>query len=146
MFRQLADIGITPEWNIKTSDLRELVTRNNLDMSRNVTAPVTQNVTAKTRRDETGRDNIVPLANANGDAARNSTDPDAMFWANAKAYLGAAKGSLIGKWSRDYGKEATAQAITSAQLTRAVDPVSYIERTLRKPKPDDDECRFTGPC
>jgi hypothetical protein len=37
-----------------------------------------------------------------------------------------------------------AKAITAAQLERAVDPVSYIEKVLRKTKQADWE--FTGPC
>lgn len=69
---------------------------------------------------------VVPLSNDNG--------ADQVFWANAKAYLQPFKsnpGGLIGKWARDYGKPETAAAITAAQLERAVDPIPYIERTLR---------------
>lgn len=62
--------------------------------------------------------------------------PDKVFWANAKAFVGGKNpGSLIGKWCRDYGKEATAKAITAAQIERAVDPIGYIERVLRGSKP-----------
>lgn len=60
-----------------------------------------------------------------------SADPDKKFWADAKAYLGPSKAGMIGKWARDYGKPETAKAITAAQIERAVDPVSYIERVLR---------------
>ncbi len=60
-----------------------------------------------------------------------SADSDKEFWASARAYLGPSKGSLIGKWLRDYGKAETAKAITAAQIERAVDPVPYIERVLR---------------
>lgn len=63
-----------------------------------------------------------------------SVASDARFWADAKSYLGAGKGSLIGKWCRDYGKAETAKAITAAQIERAVDPVPYIERILRGAK------------
>lgn len=59
-------------------------------------------------------------------------DADKIFWANAKAFIGGKNpGALIGKWNRDYGKAETAKAITAAQIERAVDPVSYIERCLR---------------
>lgn len=74
----------------------------------------------------TDTDKEVPLDKSNG--------ADQIFWANAKAYLQPHKsnpGGLIGKWTRDYGKPETAAAITAAQLERAVDPVPYIERTLR---------------
>ncbi|WP_103729001.1 helix-turn-helix domain-containing protein [Novosphingobium sp. HII-3] len=56
---------------------------------------------------------------------------DKEFWAASKSYLGKSKAGMIGKWVRDYGKERTASAITSAQIERAVDPVPYIERALR---------------
>lgn len=76
---------------------------------------------------ETEADTELPLAKANGVIVES----DDTFWADAKTYLGASKGSLIGKWVKDYGKDATAHAITAAQLARAVDRVPYIERTLR---------------
>ena len=75
--------------------------------------------------------NKVSLSNDNG-----AEFSDQQFWANARAYLGASRGSLIGKWCRDYGQAATARAITEAQLNRAADPIPYIERTLRRGKSD----------
>ena len=74
---------------------------------------------------------VIPLSNDNG-----AEFSDQQFWANARAYLGASRGSLIGKWCRDYGQAATARAITEAQLNRAADPIPYIERTLRRGKSD----------
>lgn len=62
------------------------------------------------------------------DAAASS---DKEFWDRSKAYLGKSKSGLIGKWVRDYGKDQTARAITSAQIERAVEPVPYIEKALR---------------
>jgi hypothetical protein len=50
---------------------------------------------------------------------------------------------MVGKWVRDYGKDATSKAITAAQVERAVDPIPYIERTLRGAKREDS---FSGPC
>lgn len=75
---------------------------------------------------DTDTETEVTLAKAS-DAGASS---DKQFWDSAKAYLGKSKGSLIGKWCRDHGKDRTAQAITAAQLERAVEPVAYIERTL----------------
>ena len=57
MFDALKDVNITPDWNISTKDLRDL-------HAKHVTSPVTRtdavtggvNVTAKTGRDVTGRD------------------------------------------------------------------------------------------
>lgn len=58
---------------------------------------------------------------------------DKQFWDTAKAYLGGKNpGALVGKWIRDNGKSETAAAITAAQVERAVDPVPYIEKILRK--------------
>jgi hypothetical protein len=70
----------------------------------------------------------IPLDKSNG-AQPNS---DAEFWQNAKAYLGPKRASLIGQWVRDFGKEATAAAITAAQLDRAVNPVEFIQGRFRK--------------
>lgn len=65
------------------------------------------------------------LAKAN-DAASASD-----FWTYAVAYLGESRRSLIGKWRKDYGQSEVVQAITAAQFANAVEPVAYIERTLR---------------
>tara|TARA_R100001086_G_scaffold180400_7_gene100208 strand:- start:3379 stop:4044 length:666 start_codon:yes stop_codon:yes gene_type:complete len=54
------------------------------------------------------------------------------FWNFAVAYLGEAKRPMIGRWCKHYGGQApVAQAITQAQFANAVDPIAYIERTLR---------------
>lgn len=69
-----------------------------------------------------------------------SASPDKVFWDNAKSYLGGKNpGALIGKWSRDYGQPETARAISAAQIERAVEPVPYIERVLRKSKSSEAE-------
>lgn len=83
---------------------------------------------------DTEADTELPLAKANG-AAPNS---DKEFWDSAKSYLGKAKAGKIGAWVRDYGKPETASAITAAQLERAVDPVPYIEKTLRNGRVRED--------
>lgn len=62
----------------------------------------------------------------------NGASADAVFWSNAKAYLGGKNpGALIGKWCKTYPKAEVAKAIGAAQVERAVDPVPYIERILR---------------
>jgi hypothetical protein len=77
---------------------------------------------------DTDTDTEITLAKANG----LSPSSDKVFWDGAVAYLGGSKKRpLIGKWCRDFGKDQTAKAITAAQLERAVEPVSFIERTLR---------------
>jgi hypothetical protein len=90
------------------------------------------------RREEEGD---IPLPNGNGAAPAS----DKVFWDAAVAYLGG-KRSLIGKWSKDYGRQQAAEAITAAQLERVVDPVSYIEAVLRKGrKAKSEEWVFNSP-
>lgn len=75
---------------------------------------------------DTETDTDITLSKDNGASA------DAVFWSNAKSYVGGKNpGALIGKWCRDYTKAEVAKAIGAAQVERAVDPVSYIERVLR---------------
>ncbi|MEM9085323.1 MAG: hypothetical protein AAGB23_05320 [Pseudomonadota bacterium] len=89
---------------------------------------------------DTETETEVTLANANGASA----PPDKAFWDTAKTYLGGRNpGALIGRWCRDYGQRETARALTEAQVNRAVDPVPYVERILRKSKTDQWE--YTGP-
>ena len=64
---------------------------------------------------------------------------DKQFWDSAKAYLGKSRASKIGQWCSAYGQGETAKAITAAQLARAVDPVPYIEKTLRRGKASELE-------
>lgn len=87
---------------------------------------VKRNVTQR-NAPETDTETDITLAKASDAEA----SPDKMFWDGAKAYLGKAKSGMIGKWVKDHGREATAKAITAAQIERAVDPVPYIERVLR---------------
>ena len=65
-----------------------------------------------------------------------SANSDRAFWATSKAYLAEHgvrnPGALIGKWCKQHGQSETAKAITTAQLERVVEPVSYIERVLRR--------------
>lgn len=67
---------------------------------------------------------------------KSTADSDKVFWINAKSYLKpfvkGDPGSLIGKWSKDHGKPATAEAITRAQLDRAVNPIEFVQGYFRK--------------
>lgn len=80
---------------------------------------------------DTETETELPLDKSNG-ASPNS---DKVFWDGAKAYLGGQKsGSMIGKWIKDYGKQETAEAITAAQLDRAVEPIAFITGALKNRK------------
>jgi uncharacterized protein YdaU (DUF1376 family) len=71
----------------------------------------------------------VPLDKSNG------ADADQILWDSAKAFLKPERsdpGSLIGKWCREYGKEATAQALTRAQLERPAQRIPFVEGCLKK--------------
>lgn len=80
---------------------------------------------------DTETEQSIPLSNDNG----ASIDSDKQFWDNAKSYLGASKASLIGKWVKEQGHEATAKAITAAQIERAVNPVEFIVGHFRAAAP-----------
>lgn len=92
----------------------------------NCTAPAKQSDT------DTDTDTVAKATDA-------PASSDKVFWDGARAYLGKSKGGLIGKWVRDYGQDNTARAITEAQLNRAVDPVPYVERVLRRAKAGAEE-------
>jgi hypothetical protein len=84
------------------------------------------------------------------EAEASFVDPDKAFWTNAKAYLKphtkGDPGQLIGKWCRDFSKASAASAIGAAQVERAVDPVSYIERVLRGPTLAASNGEWVSPC
>lgn len=75
----------------------------------------------------------IPLDKSNGGEPLNS---DQVFWANAKAFLAPETkgdpGKLVGAWCRDYGREATAQAITRAQLERPAQRIPFIIGCLKQ--------------
>jgi len=82
------------------------------------------------QRDKEEQGNNIPSSEDEG------ASPDSIFWKNAKAYLAphvkGDPGRLIGKWCKGRTQDEVAAALTSSQLSRAVDPVPYIEATLRK--------------
>ena len=85
-------------------------------------------VTAPDTEADTDTDIAVPK----GTGADAPLDPDKVFWGNALDYLGQNKRSMVGRWVSKHGQDATAKAITEAQIGRAVDPIPYIERVLSK--------------
>jgi hypothetical protein len=145
MFEQLSAVGVTPEWNAKTSDLRNLVTTHCHDLSRPnvtpVTPPVTDNVTAKTRRDETRRkeedsvpDGTADLAKKPDDENPPAIDPAKAFFDEAVAYLGGKHRTLIARWTRDHGVPACTAALRTARAENGGkgpdEPVPFMIRVL----------------
>lgn len=60
---------------------------------------------------------------------------DSDFWADAKTAIGGKNpGAFLNMCLRDFGQDETRQAITAAQIERAVDPRAYITKILRKSK------------
>jgi len=85
------------------------------------------------RKEEGGSGTSV--AKATG-AAAPSSDPEKVFWSDAKAFLKphtkGDPGALVNKWLRDRGKPLTMAAVNAAQLERAVDPVAYCEGYFKR--------------
>lgn len=92
---------------------------------------------------EDGGCRSIPLSNESGansvSQTEHDSDADKAFWDNAKAYLGKSKAAVIGKWCRDFGKAETAKAIAAAQVERAVEPISFIEATLKHRKGESSD-------
>lgn len=66
---------------------------------------------------------------------KGAVDLEAKFWGDAKAVIGGKNpGAILNKWLGQHGKEAVRQAITSAQVARAVAPIPYITKILNKGK------------
>lgn len=118
---ELRSLGVTPPSNATLSTLEGLLVD-----ARPSTGASTVDAT-ETAWTGTGTGTVITVAKATAADAPS----DKQFWDTATVYLGG-KRSLIGKWCRDFGKDETARAITAAQLDRAVEPVSYVERVLRQ--------------
>lgn len=91
-----------------------------------------ENERAAKENNDLAQGTLKPIEESRGDSplSKDKGTSDKEFWDNAKAYLGG-RGSVIGKWCRDYPKAEVAKAIGAAQVERAVDPIPYIERILR---------------
>jgi hypothetical protein len=79
---------------------------------------------------ETDTETEVPLSKESG----AEPDSDQVLWSNAKDFLKPESknpGALVGKWVREHGKVATAEAITRAQLERPVQRIPFIEGCFR---------------
>lgn len=117
--------------------------RGNVEPQRGATSGATAGQ-QRGKEEQGNKGTTFPVSKDTGAVEFFPEDPDKAFWASAKAYLGRGRASLIGKWVKEHGREATARAVTEAQINRAVDPIPYIERTLRKTRQDD--WAFSGPC
>jgi len=92
---------------------------------------VTHRNAAERPREDTETDTDIPLANANG----AEPEPDQVFWDGAKAFIkpeAKNPGAVVGKWVRDHGKPAVAEAITRAQLERPAVRIPFIEGCFRR--------------
>lgn len=85
---------------------------------------------------ETETETDIPLSNDNGAV---EIDEDAQFWADAKGYLKRRgiknPGGVVGMWVQAHGKQATADAITRAQLERPPEVVAFVQGCFRQSKP-----------
>ena len=81
------------------------------------------------------------------DKESNGAEADQVFWVNSKAFLAPETkgdpGKLIGARCRDYGKDATAQAITRAQLERPAQRIPFIIGCLKQSR---QEGGLSVPC
>ena len=95
---------------------------------------------AERTREDTETEKSYSVAKATGETP---SDPDAKFWADAKAYLAGAgvknPGGVVGKWVRDHGKRETASAVSRAQIERAVEPVGFVQACFREAKRSAEE-------
>jgi hypothetical protein len=134
---RLREIGVAPPKGASLETLERLLGDSDVDGKASTSASTVD--AREMPKTGTGTGTVIPLGKPNGASTENPPDPDKQFWDNAKAYLGKSKGGVIGKWCRDYGQEATAKAITASQIARAVDPVPFIERTLRNARSGAEE-------
>ncbi|MDT0507521.1 DUF1376 domain-containing protein [Novosphingobium sp. MMS21-SN21R] len=121
---ELRDLGVVPPMNASLTSLEDI-----LRQAKDADETGGRRLRRQLREGEgQGEDTVAKATDA-------SASSDKVFWDNAKSYLGGpSKGSLIGKWCRDFGKPETANAITAAQLERAADPIAYVQGVLRKSK------------
>jgi len=157
LFAALKAIGIVPEFNIRTSELRALaVTHNVTDASVTDVTPVTNHVTAKTG---TGTGTGIYSSVAKATAADAAEPPsvqvsaETQMWNAGKAFLikrGVTKtkaGEMLGKWKGQYGVAATIEALGVAELEpNLVDPISFIQGVFRKRQGNGGGTILPGGC
>ena len=149
LFKQLEAVGVTPDWNTKTKDLRDLVTRYSAGQSdfghAPVTPPVTRTVTAKTGRDGTEEERRSSVANATGASPPILEDPSKVLFDAGVALLVKAGVSerqargLIAKWRKSKGEPWVREALVSAE--GKAEPVSWIEARMASASNVEDEAR-----
>lgn len=149
MFAKLEAVGVTPAWNIKTADLRRLVTAHCHDQSRtshaDVTPPVTVTVTAKTGRDGKEEEGRSSVANATGASPPILEDPSKVLFDAGVALLVKAGSSekqargLIARWRKAKGEPWVREALVSAE--GKAEPVSWIEARITSAASIEDEAR-----
>ena len=149
LFKQLEAVGVTPDWNTKTKDLRDLVTQYSAGQSESghapVTPPVTRTVTAKTGRDGTEEERRSSVANATGASPPILEDPSKVLFDAGVALLVKAGVSerqargLIAKWRKSKGEPWVREALVSAE--GKAEPVSWIEARLASASNIEDEAR-----
>jgi len=143
LFKQLEAVGVTPDSNTKTTELRDLVTRHCHGQSDTGHAPVTPPVT-RTVTNKTGRD-VYSVANATGASPPKIDDPGkALFDAGVALLVGAGQSdkaarSLIGRWRKGKGDAWTREALVSAEGKS--DPVGWIEKRRAAAVSVEDEAR-----
>lgn len=123
---ELRELGVTPPMNASLSSLEGL-----LRLSKDNAETDGRRLRRQLGQGEGQGDSSVSKETAQQPPV---VDPDKAFWDAAKAYVGPAKASLIGKWVAEYGRAAVIAAIDASQQERAIDPVQFITGVLRKGK------------
>jgi uncharacterized protein YdaU (DUF1376 family) len=149
LFKHLEAVGVTPDWNTKTKDLRDLVTQYSAGQSDSshapVTPPVTRTVTAKTGRDGTEEERRSSVANATGVSPPILEDPSKVLFDAGVALLVKAGSSekqargLIARWRKAKGEPWVREALVSAE--GKAEPVSWIEARIASAASIEDEAR-----
>lgn len=157
MFAALKLVGIIPDFNIKTAELRALVVTQNVTVA-SVTSvtPVTNPVTAKTGTG-TGTGNTISAAKATAAHVANppsvEISAETHMWSVDRAFLvsrGVTKtkaGEMLGKWKSQYGVAATIEALGVAEREpNLVDAISFIQGVFRKRQRANGGIAVPGGC
>jgi hypothetical protein len=122
--------------NTDTSNGRLLITVCKYEkyQSTNDAANTTTNTVSTQDQHTKEQDNNIPVGAAEKSAA---SDPVKLMFDSGRELLcgagksNAAAGKLLGKWRKEYGTADVISAIGNARREGAIDPVSFIEGTLR---------------